>query len=164
VHAIKRTVVSLVLAVGSFGLVGFVGVSPASAGPTYANRMESELIASTNRKRVQRDRRAVRSNSCVDRMAESWARHLAETNTFTHRRMSTILSRCNRSYVNENLAKYPVRSGMTAIQVARDTVRLWMESTGHRHNLLSRKARVIGVGVARTPSGNYWVIVQNMAR
>lgn len=160
----RNTLVALTVMVSSFGLMGLVGVPPAAAGTSYANRMESGLTASTNRKRQQYDRRTVRGDACLDRMAEAWARHLAETNTFAHRRMSTLLNRCNRSYVNENIAKYPTRPGMTATEVARDTVRLWMNSDGHRHNLLSRKPSVIGVGVARTPDGDWWVIVENMAR
>jgi uncharacterized protein YkwD len=161
---VQRTLVSLVVLVASFAVVGLVGSSPASAAPTYANRMESSVIASTNDKRVPRGRRAVWGNACIDRMAESWARHLAQSNTLTHRRLGRVLSECNRSYVSENLAKYPVRSGMTAAQVARGTVQAWMESPGHRRNLLSFKPRVIGVGVARSANGNSWIIVQNFAR
>ena len=161
---VEHTLTPLVLLVASLGLVGFVGGSPASAGTSYADKMETSVTTSTNQKRVQRDRRAVRGNACLDRMAESWARHLAETNTLTHRRLGRVLSACDRSYVSENLARYPVSSGMTAAQVARGTVKAWMHSEGHRHNLLSRKPRVTGVGVAKSSNGNYWLIVQNFAR
>jgi uncharacterized protein YkwD len=164
VKLVQRTITSHVVLAASLGFVGFVGSSPASAVPSYADRMESSVTASTNHKRVQRDRRAVRGNACVDRMAESWARHLAQSNTLTHRRLGRVLVQCNRSYVSENLAKYPVRSGMTAAQVAQGTVDAWMHSAGHRRNLLSRKPRVTGVGVARSANGNYWIIVQNLAR
>ena len=113
---VQRPITSLMVLVASFGLVGFVGSSPASAGPSYVDRMESSVMTSTNHRRVQRDRRAVRGNACLDRMAESWARHLAETNTLKHRRLGRVLSQCDRSYVSENLAKYPVSSGMTAAE------------------------------------------------
>ena len=126
--------------------------------------MESSVVCSTNHKRVQRDRRAVRGNACIDRMAESWARHLAETNTLKHRRLGRVLSQCDRSYVSENLARYPMSSGLTAAEIARGTVNAWMNSDAHRHNLLSRTPRVIGLGVAKSANGNYWVIVQNFAR
>ena len=161
---VKRPLTSLVVLVASFGFAVFVGGSPASAGPSYADRIEASVTTSTNHKRVQRDRRAVRGNACLDRMAERWARHLAQTNTLTHRRLGRVLNQCDRSYVSENLAKYPVRSGMTAAQVAQGTVQAWMESAGHRHNLLSYKPRVTGVGVARSANGNYWLVVQNFAR
>ena len=161
---VQRTLKSLVVLVASIGLVGLVGSSPASAAPSYADRMESAVVGSTNDKRVPRGRQAVRGNACIDRMAERWARHLAQSNTLTHRRLGRVLSQCDRSYVSENLAKYPVRSGMTAAQVARGTVQAWMESAGHRRNLLSYKPRVIGVGVARSANGNNWIVVQNFAR
>lgn len=161
---VQRTLTPLLALVAALGLVGLVGSSPASAGPSQADRVESSVITSTNHKRVQRDRRAVRGNACLDRMAESWARHLAQTNTMLHRRLGRVLGACNLSYVSENLARYPVRSRMTAAQVAQATVNAWMRSDVHRHNLLSRTPRVIGVGVARTSNGNYWMVVQNFAR
>ena len=111
---LEHTLAPLLVLVASFGLVVFVGSSPSAAAPSYADRMESATVTATNHKRLQRDRRAVRGNACVDRMAEAWARHLAETNTLVHRRLGRVLSRCDRSYVSENLAKYPVSSGMTA--------------------------------------------------
>ena len=160
--SVQRTFISLVTLVASFGLAGLVTSSPASAVPPYADRMESATISATNLTRMQRDRRAVRSNACVDRMAESWARHLAQTRTLVHRRLGRVLSTCNRSYVSENLARYPISSGMTAAEVARSTVRAWMRSAEHRHNLLSSRPHVIGLGVAR--GGKSWFIVQNFAR
>jgi uncharacterized protein YkwD len=157
-----HTLSAFLVLIASLGCVGVLASSPASAGPSYADRMESSVVKATNHQRVQRDRRAVRGDACVDRMAESWARHLAQTRSLTHRRLGRVLSTCNRSYVSENLAKYPVSSGMTATQVARSTVRAWMRSAAHRHNLLSSRPRVIGLGVAK--SGGTWYIVQNFAR
>ena len=163
-NLVLRTLTPLLFLAALIGFVGFVGSSPASAGPSYADRVESSVITSTNHKRVQRDRRAVRGNTCLDRMAESWARHLAQTNTMFHRKLGRVLGTCNRSYVSENLCKYPVSPGMTATQIARSTVNAWMRSAEHRHNLLSTRPRVIGVGMARSANGNYWMIVQNFAR
>jgi uncharacterized protein YkwD len=160
---VSHPLTALLILLGAGASLCLMGSSPASAGSTYADRMESSVIVATNHARVQRDRRAVRGNACVDRMAESWARHLAETTSLTHRRLGRVLSRCNRSYVSENLAKYPVSSGMTAAQVARRTVRAWMHSAEHRHNLLSTRPRVIGLGAARSATGT-WFIVQNFAR
>jgi uncharacterized protein YkwD len=158
---VQRPLLALVILTATISCFGLKG-SAASASPSYADRMESSVIDATNRKRVQRDRRVVRGNACIDRMAESWARHLAQTRSLTHRRLARVLSQCNRSYVSENLARYPVSSGMTAAEVARRTVKAWMRSAEHRHNLLSSRARVIGMGVAK--SGGTWFIVQNFAR
>ena len=160
---VEHPLAALVLLVAAFTCLGLVGSSPASAGSTYADRMESAAIVATNHARVQRDRWAVRGNACVDRMAESWARHLAQTRSLIHRRLGRVLSQCNRSYVSENLARYPMTSGMTATQVAQRTVRAWLRSPEHRHHLLSSRPRVIGLGVAKSANGT-WFIVQNFAR
>ena len=37
---------------------------------------------------------------------------------------------------------------------------MWMNSPGHRANLLSSRAPVMGVGAAKSRSGR-WVVVQN---
>jgi len=161
---VKRTLTSLVTLATLLGLLVFAGASPAAARASYADRMESSVVASTNHQRTQRGRQAVRGNACIDRMAESWARHLAQTRTLTHRALGRVLDQCNRSYVSENLAKYPVSPGMTAAQMARSTVNAWLQSPDHRRNLLSYKPHVIGVGVARASNGKYWFIVQNFAR
>ena len=160
----QRILAPLVVLLASSGLLTSVGSSTASAATPYADRVESLVVTATNHKRMQRGRRAVRGNSCIDQMAESWARHLAQSGTLIHRKLGRVLSRCNRSYVSENLARYPISSGMTAAQIAQGTVNAWMHSDAHRHNLLSRKPHVIGLGVARSANGRYWVIVQNFAR
>ena len=160
---VEHPLTALLMLIAASTCLGLMGSSPSSAAPTSADRMESSVVVATNHARVQRDRRAVRGNACVDRMAESWARHLAQTRSLVHRRLGRVLSQCNRSYVSENLAKYPVASGMTPAQVARRTVRAWMRSPEHRRNLLSSRPRVIGLGVARSANGT-WFIVQNFAR
>jgi uncharacterized protein YkwD len=161
---VRHALTPLVVLAVSLGFVTMVGSSPASAAPTYANRLESSVVAATNSTRRQHGRRGVSGNACIDRMAESWARHLAQTRTLAHRQLGRVLDQCNRSFVSENLAKYPVTPGMTATQMARSTVRAWLRSPAHRHNLLSFKPRVIGLGVAKGSNGRYWYIVQNFAR
>jgi len=164
VQMTQRILAPLAVLVASLGLLSSVGSSTASATTSYADRVESLVVTATNHKRMQRGLRAVRGNSCIDQMAESWARHLAQSGTLIHRNLGRVLSRCSRSYVSENLAKYPMSSGLTAAQMAQGTVNAWMHSDAHRHNLLSRKPHVIGLGVARSANGRYWVIVQNFAR
>ena len=83
--------------VASFGVVGYVGSSPASAATPDVDRVESSVTTSTNQKRTQWDRRFVRGNACLDRMAEAGPGTWRKTNTLTHRRMGTILSQCDRS-------------------------------------------------------------------
>lgn len=58
---------------------------------------------------------------------------------------------CRPSFVAENLA--------LGQRDPAEVVEGWMGSSGHRQNLLSPRARAIGLGVAATPKGPLWVMV-----
>ena len=149
------------MALSTLGTTATV-VPPAAnaATATYVNQVETAITKYTNVERRAHSRGAVRWYSCVDRYAEGWAAHLASTGRFYHRSWRSITSGCHRSYASENIAKYRFgTTGMSADALAKTIVRMWMNSSGHRANLLSSKARLTGVGVRK--SGNYYVIVQN---
>ena len=157
----KRLLLVLVMALSTLATTATV-VPPAAnaATVTYVNQVETAITKYTNIQRRAHSRVAVRWNSCVDRYAEGWAAHLLKTGRFYHRSWRSITSGCHRSYASENLARYRFgSSGMSADAFAKKIVGMWMNSSGHRANLLASRARLTGVGVRK--SGNYYVIVQN---
>lgn len=157
----KRLLLVLVMALSTLGTTATV-LPPAANAATvsYVNQVETAITKYTNVERRKYSRGTVRWYSCVDRYAEGWAAHLARTGRFYHRSWRSITSGCNRSYASENIAKYRLgSSGASADALAKTIVRMWMNSSGHRANLLSSKARLTGVGVRK--SGSYYVIVQN---
>jgi len=138
-------------------------VTPAANASTapYSSELEWAIHKYTNVERVANGRRAVAWSSCVDRYAEGWAAHLRNTGRFYHRSWRTITSGCHKTYASENIAHY-YSPTLSADALAKKIVGMWMNSPGHRVNLLSSKARTIGVGAARTSSGR-WYMVQNFA-
>jgi uncharacterized protein YkwD len=67
-------------------------------------------------------------------------------------RRTGYLRRARRWIAGENLAWGTGRRGSP-----RAIVRAWMRSPGHRHNILTRRYREIGTGVAfRAPSGRWY--------
>lgn len=112
----------------------------------YKRRITSE----TNDERARRDRVTVRWRTCLNRQAQRWAQHLASTGTFRHSNLRTAMNRCNLRGVGENLTL-----GYTNPSA---TIRAWMNSSGHRANMLNRSHRLTGVGMARGSCG--WVTVQ----
>ena len=159
----KRLLLVLALALSTLGTTATVAPPTATAATaTYADQVEVAITKYTNAHRRAHSRRAVVQGSCVDRYAEAWAGHLARTGRFYHRSWRAITSGCNRHFASENIAKYRVgTAGATPDALARTIVRMWMNSSGHRANLLSSKARITGVGVRK--SGASWVVVQNFA-
>ncbi len=148
--------------------IGLIMIAtPASAAPAYAAKRASvQAQASTissspavlkqlrkiNNARANHGLRPVRLNACLTkRVAQPYARSMANTGNFAHQQMSTLTRACPRfGWAGENIAYgYPtVRSVMSA----------WMKSEGHRANLLRPQFSHVGLGIKKDANGRrYWV-------
>ena len=157
-----RMLVVVILVLSTLGTTTLVASPAANASSaTFANQLEAAIHKYTNAQRRAQGRRAVVRGPCVDRYAEGWATHLASTGQFYHRSWRTIVRHCHKSYASENIAWY-LAPGASADTLARKIVQMWMNSPGHRVNLLSSRARVMGVGAAKSRNGR-WFVVQNFA-
>lgn len=112
-------------------------------------RYERRVRVYTNRARKRHDLRRVHRTKCVDRFANRWARKMARRRSLEHQALGRIMRRCHLTMAGENIA-YGYRSG-------RSVVRGWMHSSGHRANILNRRYRLLGVGMARDNQGRPWV-------
>jgi uncharacterized protein YkwD len=110
------------------------------------------LLERVNRVRADHGRKPLRATVCLtSRVAQPWARHMASTEKMVHQDLSTVFKTCpGLTRVGENIAAgYPT---------AKAVMRAWMRSPGHRHNILDRRFRKIGLGLARSADGTpYWV-------
>ncbi|MFN8122767.1 MAG: CAP domain-containing protein [Thermoleophilia bacterium] len=114
--------------------------------------IEKAVIKAMNAERVQRKRPALRGAAALTRAARRHSAYMARTGAFQHesengapfwtRLIGEGFSRNRR--MAENIAMVPGCDAGTAAWV----VQLWMESPGHRKNLLDGQLRVTGVGVA----------------
>lgn len=131
-------------------------VAAASALPRKAAtwRLARAAVCLINRRRVARGLRKLRLNPRLSRAARRHTRDMVRRRYFSHvsRGGADVADRLRRSgyirpnsswAVGENLAW---GSGRRA--TPRQIVRGWMRSPGHRQNMLSRRFREIGVGVA----------------
>lgn len=92
--------------------------------------------------------------SCPDIYAERWAAYLARTGTFYHQSMYPILSGCKATVAAENLA----RGNVGADQI----VTSWMNSYGHRKNILD--GRLTRIGVSAVYARGQWTVAANFTR
>jgi len=82
--------------------------------------------------------------------AQDHAEHMARTNSLNHSDISVLMGRY--STAGENIAW----NQTTEAEVFKD----WMESPGHRANILNTKFTRVGFGSAKTKNGNvYWCAV-----
>ena len=142
---LRRATAALVLVLAAAALV------PTSA--SAASGTAGEVFTLTNAERYKAGVRALVSDPALDAAAAEWARHLAATCTFEH---STSQWRSSRvaAYgwvaTGENIAagQPDAQSVMTA----------WMNSSGHKANILDSRYTGLGVGVATGSCyRTYWV-------
>jgi uncharacterized protein YkwD len=130
--------------------------TPAQLG-SRAGRVTLCLL---NRERASRGIRALRSDGKLARAARGHARDMVARRYFSHDSRSgasfatrikrTGWTRSRRSWtVGENIGW-----GGGSLSTPREMVRAWMNSSGHRANILSRAFDEIGIGIANgAPTG-----------
>lgn len=108
---------------------------------------ETRVVNLINKKRVAHDLTPVRYfQSCLDRTAERWARHLADIGELVHRDQRRVLRRCDLTWAGETLVR-----GTSLSPV--DAVSAWMNSKPHRAVLMKARARLAGVGAKLDDQG-----------
>jgi uncharacterized protein YkwD len=122
--------------------------SPAQAAPT---RAELKLIARINDARAAHGLRKLKPSARLHRGARRWAGHLLRSGSFYHSSLAAGTS--------ENLAW-----GTCSWINARAVVRMWMNSSAHRANLLRRGVSRVGTGVRRGPWRGYGCVRMYVAR
>ncbi len=125
-------------------------------------RTRRRLLCLMNRARARFGLPPLRANRCLHRVASRHAHDMVRRRYFGHvtpngwdpgrrARMSGYVPRSGRWAVGENIAW-----GIAGAARPAWVVRAWLRSPGHRHNLLSRRFRDAGIGVARgTPYGGF---------
>lgn len=110
------------------------------------------LIDATNRARAGAGLPPLAARPELTRLAQDWAQTMGQRNTLAHR--PDLRAHATREYVvSENVLM--TRGRVTS---AEDMVRLWMNSPGHRANILDRNARWIGVGIAESADGTTYAV------
>ena len=130
--------------------------APSAGGPTAKPaapaRIESALVAEMNRVRVDHGRRPLRTVATLQRPARGQSRYLLGRGTLDHdgpdgspfwKRLIAAGFPRGRS-MGENLAMVPACGPDAATR----TVQLWLNSPGHRANLLNPSFRWVGAGAA----------------
>lgn len=133
-------------------------VPPAQAAPSASTTYEQKVLRIINEKRAARGLVKLKPAPCLTNYAHDYARKLDRRNSFVHSDLGRLLRKCNLSYAAENLARVP-RS-----YTPRQTVNLWMNSPGHRANILKKRARLSGLAVVWDRSRNAWVLVHNFGQ
>lgn len=121
--------------------VGATHVTTA-ASPSSA---ESEVLRLVNVERAKANLKPLTFDSCLYGKAKTWSDTMSSTGSFKHQDLGGIFKACpgNRT-LGENIA-----AGQRTPQ---EVVQAWMNSPGHRANILNGSFTKLGVG----ETNHYW--------
>ncbi|MBD2426071.1 CAP domain-containing protein [Phormidium sp. FACHB-1136] len=158
---------ALVLIAGCF--VGFAGVSPVQANPgqprparlTLAQAETSipdSLLTLVNAERQRAGVAPLRLNDKLATAAQRHAEDMAATRNLSHQGSdgSTMRSRIDATGYGWMAIGENVAMGQTSPEAV---MRSWMNSAGHRRNILNPNFQELGVGYAEGGGRPYWVQV-----
>lgn len=142
------------------GVAGGVACASASSTPAANNlaSMKAAILCLLNSERAAKGLPSLHLNSRLAKAARSFARLMVRKHFFAHEAPSgsTPLSRIKRTgyvrgvwQIGENLAW-----GSGVLASPRAIVNGWMNSPGHRENILHGQYRDIGIGIKLGPPGN----------
>lgn len=133
--------------------------------------VEQAVIEMTNSFRAQNRLGQVTANPALTKAARAYAAYLAKTKAFSHTADNRdVGTRANASgyewcSIGENLAMNLDSRGFETRALARQTVEGWINSPGHKENLLGPHYTEIGVGVVKAPDENpKYITVQVFGR
>ena len=112
----------------------------AASASARQDRLEAGIVRAMNRMRATHGLPALRVSGGLARAAEAHSRTMLRRNVMSHGAFGARVRRYVRvRRVGENLAWMNRCRANTIVQ-------MWMNSSGHRHVLLSRSFRRVGVG------------------
>lgn len=133
-------------------------------------KVESAIVEMTNVIRKGHNLSEVKPDPQLAAAARSYARFLAQSRLFSHTadgRQPTDRVKAigyESCIVSENLASNLDSRGFESRQLAREAVEGWMDSPGHRKNILTGHVVDIGVGVAKVSGEERYISVQMFGR
>lgn len=133
-------------------------------------QVEIAIVEMTNAARKQHSLGEVEPDPELAEAARGYAQFLTTSAEFSHtadgrqpadRAKAAGYQPC---YVSENLSSNLDTRGFETRQLAREAVQGWLNSPGHRENLLAEHVIDIGVAVAKAPGEERYVSVQMFGR
>jgi uncharacterized protein YkwD len=117
--------------------------------PAHA-KYQRQAHNATNKHRVAHELKELRRTDCVQRFAVRHAKTMAQQEQMFHQELGPILKQCGLNAVGENVA-YGYPTGRSVVNDG------WMNSDGHRANILNPDYRLMGIGARKGHDGRWYV-------
>ena len=151
-NALRRFALAVVLTPAAIG-AALLTTTPAQAAPAKAGEtaLQNQINQLINAERTQHGCTALKVNAALTAAARGHSAWMAQTGTFSHtgRSNSNFVARSKAAGYTKPSAENIAWGYRSAAQV----VNGWMNSPGHRTNILNCKSKTVGVGVVFSASG-----------
>jgi uncharacterized protein YkwD len=160
-----RHLISLVLAATVTWGVGLAMPGPAAAwsAGTFSSSSERELVALTNRSRASAGLRSLRVDSTLTSVARWRSKDMIDRDYFSHDipGYGTVFKKLDAKGYCYKVAGENIGWNTYPDDVATAEIhQMFMDSSGHRANILGRAWDVIGVGAYKGPDGKkMWTVL-----
>jgi uncharacterized protein YkwD len=129
------------------------GSAPADADTharTAAGHYAQQAFNATNANRTHQGLKALRPSDCLTHAAVRQAKLMAQQEQMFHQDLGRVLKDCGLSTAGENVA-YGYPTGRSVVNDG------WMQSEGHRANILNPSFRLMGIGARKGHDGRWYV-------
>ena len=125
---------------------GHAVVAKQSAAGKYAR----QAFAATNANRTHNGLRELKPSDCLKRFAVRQAKAMAQQEQIYHQDLGDLMREFKLNTAGENVA-YGYRTGRSVVNDG------WMNSEGHRANILNPSFRLMGIGARKGHDGRWYV-------
>jgi uncharacterized protein YkwD len=123
--------------------------APAQA-KSAAGKYAQQAFTATNANRANNGVKELKPNDCIKRAAVRHAKAMAQQERIFHQDLGPLMRQCKLSTAGENVA-YGYRTGKSVVNDG------WMNSEGHRNNILNPSFRLMGIGARKGHDGQWYV-------
>lgn len=120
---------------------------------------KADLIRQINLERAKEKLSPLQPDPYLMEVARLWASDMAKKDKLAHRKnMGLIMEKAGYAGLNENLY-------FTTFTLQPNTiVEAWLNSSGHRKNLLAPRMTLVGIGYARSGNGAHYVVFNSAVK
>lgn len=136
--------------VAALTMLATTGAAAPAEARTRAGRYAAQAFAATNANRDHEGLRALRPNDCLKHAAVRQARLMAQQEQMFHQDLGRVLADCRLDTAGENVA-YGFPTGRSVVNDG------WMNSEGHRANILNPAFILMGIGARKGHDGRWYV-------
>ncbi len=144
-----RRLVALLATLSMLAAAGTVAAPPAQA-QSSAGKYARQAFTATNANRAHSGLQQLKASDCLKRFAVRQAKAMAQREAIFHQDLGAVMRGCKLNTAGENVAS-GYRTGKSVVNDG------WMNSDGHRANILNPSFRLMAIGARKGHDGRWYV-------